>query len=350
MSEPPPGPRAPAVPAGSPVGPASPAASPAELDARAASPAALAAALATRGYIVDDALAMTAFLALRMQRPLFLEGAPGVGKTLLASVLAEVFETRLIRLSCYEGLDLAQAAYEWNYPRQLLALQAHQRRLEAGGAGGAAAGDAADAAAELGGLYRDAFLMRRPLLQAIDAAAERAPVLLIDEIDRADEEFESFLLELLGEFQITIPELGTLRARHRPIVVLTSNRTRDVHDALKRRCLYHWIDYPAFATELEIVRRKVPALAEQLRRRMVAFVQRLRREDLSKLPGVAETVDWAEAIAHIAALGEPGDPAGSGGALDPATVDATLGLLLKYHDDIERVRGALAAQLLAESA
>jgi MoxR-like ATPase len=311
---------------------------------RAASPSlepqALAAALAARGYIVDDALAMTVFLALRMQRPLFLEGAPGVGKTLLASVLAEVFETRLIRLSCYEGLDLAQAAYEWNYPRQLLALQTHQRRTEA-----APAGDAA-ADAELGDLYRDAFLMRRPLLQAIDAAAERAPVLLIDEIDRADEEFESFLLELLGEFQITIPELGTLRARHRPIVVLTSNRTRDVHDALKRRCLYHWIDYPAFATELEIVRRKVPALAEQLRRRVVAFVQRLRREDLSKLPGVAETVDWAEAISHIAGLAGPS----AGGALDAATVDATLGLLLKYHDDIERVRGAFAAELLAESA
>jgi MoxR-like ATPase len=298
----------------------------------------LAAALADHGYIVDDSLAMTAFLALRMQRPLFLEGAPGVGKTLLASVLAEVFETRLIRLPCYEGLDLAQAAYEWNYPRQLLALQAHGRRGAAGEPPGVA-GDADDA--ELGNLYGEAFLMRRPLLQAIDAAADRAPVLLIDEIDRADEEFESFLLELLGEFQITIPELGTLRARHRPIVVLTSNRTRDVHDALKRRCLYHWIDYPAFATEIEIVRRKVPGLADHLRCRAVAFVQRLRREDLSKLPGVAETVDWAEALSHVA---------GSAAALDPATVDATLGLLLKYHDDIERVRGALGAQLLAESA
>ncbi|TMQ03709.1 MAG: MoxR family ATPase [Deltaproteobacteria bacterium] len=271
---------------------------------------------------------MTVYLALRMQRPLFLEGAPGVGMTLLASGLAEVFDTRLIRLSCYEGLDLAQAAYEWNYPRQLLALQAHGR---------SAADDAA-----IDDLYRDAFLMRRPLLQAIDAAAERAPVLLIDEIDRADDEFESFLLELLGEFQITIPELGTIRARHRPIVVLTSNRTRDVHDALKRRCLYHWIDYPSLATEVEIVRRKVPGLGEQLRRRVVAFVQRLRREDLSKLPGVAETVDWAEAMSHVADAGA--------GALEPATVDATLGLLLKYHDDIERVRGPLVEQLLAESA
>jgi len=293
---------------------------------------ALADQLAARGYIVDDALAMSVFLALRMQRPLFLEGAPGVGKTLLASMLAQLFETRLIRLQCYEGLDLAQAAYEWNYPRQLLALQA-QRRPEAGGPADQAGPAATD------DLYREAFLLKRPLLQAIDAAAERAPVLLIDEIDRADEEFESFLLELLGDFQITIPELGTLTARHRPIVVLTSNRTRDVHDALKRRCLYHWIDYPTLATELEIVRRKVPALAEHLRRRVVAFVQRLRREDLSKLPGVAETVDWAEAISHV-----------GGATLDPPTVDATLGLLLKYHDDIERVRGPLARQLLAESA
>ncbi|HEX7839488.1 MAG TPA: MoxR family ATPase [Kofleriaceae bacterium] len=302
----------------------------------ATSPEVLAVELAARGYIVDDALAMTVFLALRMQRPLFLEGAPGVGKTLLASVLAEVFETRLIRLSCYEGLDLAQAAYEWNYPRQLLALQAHGRRSEL------AAGAAPEADAAIEDLYREAFLMRRPLLQAIDAAAERAPVLLIDEIDRADEEFESFLLELLGEFQITIPELGTVKARHRPIVVLTSNRTRDVHDALKRRCLYHWIDYPSLATEVEIVRRKVPGLADALRRRVVAFVQRLRREDLSKLPGVAETVDWAEAISYVADTGS--------GALEPEAVDATLGLLLKYHDDIERVRGPLAQQLLAESA
>jgi MoxR-like ATPase len=287
---------------------------------------ALADQLATRGYLVDDALAMSVFLALRMERPLFLEGAPGVGKTLLASVLAELFETRLIRLQCYEGLDLAQAAYEWNYPRQLLALQAQGRA-------GIDTGTATD------DLYREAFLLKRPLLQAIDAAAERAPVLLIDEIDRADEEFESFLLELLGDFQITIPELGTLKARHRPIIVLTSNRTRDVHDALKRRCLYHWIDYPTLATELEIVRRKVPALGDHLRRSVVAFVQRLRREDLSKLPGVAETVDWAEAISYV-----------GGATLDPPTVDATLGLLLKYHDDLERVRGPMVAGFLAEQA
>jgi MoxR-like ATPase len=282
---------------------------------------ALAERLAEHGYIVDDALAMTVFLALRMQRPLFLEGAPGVGKTLLAGVLAELFETRLIRLQCYEGLDLSQAAYEWNYPRQLLELQAHGR--------------APSDALATDGLYREELLVKRPLLQAIDAAADRAPVLLIDEIDRADEEFESFLLELLGDFQITIPELGTIRARHRPIVVLTSNRTRDVHDALKRRCLYHWIDYPTLATEVEIVRRKVPALGEPLRLRVVEFVQRLRREDLSKLPGVAETVDWAEALTHV-----------GNAALDAATVDATLGLLLKYRDDIERVRGAKVAELL----
>jgi MoxR-like ATPase len=288
--------------------------------------------LAALGYIVDDALAMSVFLALRMQRPLFLEGAPGVGKTLLASVLAELFATRLIRLQCYEGLDISQAAYEWNYPRQLLELQAHRA--------GAHAPDGAEGhATATDDLYREAFLLKRPLLQAIDAAADTAPVLLIDEIDRADEEFESFLLELLGDFQITIPELGTVKARHRPIVVLTSNRTRDVHDALKRRCLYHWIDYPAFATEVEIVRRKVPGLGEHLRRRVVAFVQRLRREDLAKLPGVAETVDWAEAIMHLG----PDE-------LDAATVDATLGLLVKVHDDIERVRGAMVEQLLAESA
>jgi MoxR-like ATPase len=294
---------------------------------------ALAERLAAHGYIVDDALAMSVFLALRMQRPLFLEGAPGVGKTLLAAVLAELFETRLIRLQCYEGLDISQAAYEWNYPRQLLELQARSA--------GPAGSDARAATAATDDLYREAFLLKRPLLQAIDAAAERPPVLLIDEIDRADEEFESFLLELLGDFQITIPELGTLKARHRPIVVLTSNRTRDVHDALKRRCLYHWIDYPALATEVEIVRRKVPALGEHLRSRVVAFVQRLRREDLSKLPGVAETVDWAEAIAQVS-------PAGAAD-LDAATVDATLGLLLKYRDDIERVRGPFVAEILGES-
>jgi MoxR-like ATPase len=252
-----------------------------------------------------------------MQRPLFVEGAPGVGKTLLARVLAEALEVQLVRLQCHEGLDLAQAAYEWNYPRQLLELQAH-------------------AGAEVASLYREDMLLRRPLLQAIDAAHTKSPVLLIDEIDRADEEFESFLLELLSEFQITIPELGTIRAIHKPVVVLTSNRTRDVHDALKRRCLYHWIDYPSVDTELAIVRSHVPTLSDKLAAQVVMFAQRLRREDLAKLPGVAETVDWAEALAL---LGIP--------ALSATAVHSTLGLLLKYRDDLERVRGGVD-QILAE--
>jgi MoxR-like ATPase len=273
--------------------------------------------LAAHGYIADDALAMSVYLALRMQRPLFVEGAPGVGKTLLARVLADALEVQLVRLQCHEGLDLAQAAYEWNYPRQLLELQAH-------------------AGAEVASLYRDDMLLRRPLLQAIDAAHTRSPVLLIDEIDRADEEFESFLLELLSEFQITIPELGTIRAVHKPVVVLTSNRTRDVHDALKRRCLYHWIDYPSVDTELAIVRSHVPTLSDKLAAQVVMFAQRLRREDLAKLPGVAETVDWAEALAL---LGIP--------ALSATAVHSTLGLLLKYRDDLERVRGGVD-QILAE--
>jgi MoxR-like ATPase len=283
------------------------------------SPEAVRRGLSGHGYIVDDALAMSVFLALRMQRPLFVEGAPGVGKTMLARVLADALETPLIRLQCHEGLDLAQAAYEWNYPRQLLELQA--RGLTTG-------------ASEL---YREDMLLRRPLLQAIDAAHDRAPVLLIDEIDRADEEFESFLLELLSEFQITIPELGTIRARHRPVVVLTSNRTRDVHDALKRRCLYHWIEYPSVETELAIVRTRVPALSDRVAVQVVAFAQRLRREDLSKVPGVAETVDWSEALVALEV-----------DALTAPTVRSTLGLLLKYQDDLEHVRGSLEV-LLAEA-
>jgi MoxR-like ATPase len=281
------------------------------------SPEALRRGLSGHGYIVDDALAMSVYLALRMQRPLFVEGAPGVGKTMLARVLADALGVELVRLQCHEGLDLAQAAYEWNYPRQLLELQAR-------------GGDAAS-------LYREDMLLRRPLLQAIDASRTQAPVLLIDEIDRADEEFESFLLELLAEFQITIPELGTIRAIKRPIVIVTSNRTRDVHDALKRRCLYHWIDYPTAATELAIVRARVPQLADRLAAQVVAFVQRVRREDLAKVPGIAESVDWAEAIAllDLPALAAP-------------AVKATLGLLFKYHDDLDRIRASLEP-LLAEA-
>jgi MoxR-like ATPase len=281
------------------------------------SPDAVARDLAAHGYIADDALATSVFLALRMQRPLFVEGAPGVGKTMLARVLAEALATPLIRLQCHEGLDLAQAAYEWNYPRQLLELQAR-------------------GVTDVGELYREDLLLRRPLLQAIHSSNDRAPVLLIDELDRADEEFESFLLELLAESQITIPELGTIRAQHKPIAIITSNRTRDVHDALKRRCLYHWIDYPSFATELAIVRARVPALAAPLGPRVVAFVQRLRKEDLAKLPGIAETVDWSEALAEL-------DVA----TLDPRVVRSTLGLLLKYHDDLERLRGPILDELVA---
>ncbi len=284
-----------------------------------ASPQAVRALLGRHDYVADDALAMSVFLALRMGRPLFLEGAPGVGKTLLAQVLAQAFAAPLIRLQCFEGLDLAQAAYEWNYPRQLLELQAAR-----GGEGGGSAS-----------VFTEAFLLKRPLLQAIDAAHHRPPVLLIDELDRADEEFESFLLELLSDFQLSIPELGTLKAVHRPVVVLTSNRTRDVHDALKRRCVYHWIDYPDAATEADIVGRKVPGLAEAVRRQVVAFVQRLRAEDLVKVPGVAETVDWAEALGH---LGVP--------ALTPEAAMATLGVLLKAREDIARVRGGLGRTLL----
>jgi MoxR-like ATPase len=296
--------------------------------------ATLLAALDDASYLADEPLGTALFLAARMGQPILLEGEPGVGKTEAAKALASVLDTPLIRLQCYEGLTSAEALYEWNYPRQLLAIRLAEARGEA---------------PRESDLFSDEYLLERPLLAALDHPGPRPAVLLIDEVDRGDDEFEAFLFELLAESAVTIPELGTRRAAYPPIVVLTSNRTRDVHDALKRRCLYHWIDYPGFATELEIVRRKVPALAEQLRRRVVAFVQRLRREDLSKLPGVAETVDWAEAIAHVAGLA--GAPAGGpGGALDPATVDATLGLLLKYHDDIERVRGALAAEMLAESA
>ena len=269
-------------------------------------------------YVPSRELATTVFLALKLQRPLFLEGEPGTGKTEIARTLATMLGRPLIRLQCFEGLDLAQAAYEWNYPRQLLELQAAR-------------------AGEVGArsVFTEAFLLKRPLLQAIDAAHRSAPVLLIDELDRADEEFESFLLELLSDFQLTIPELGTLKAVHRPVVVLTSNRTRDVHDALKRRCVYHWIDYPSEATEVDIVGRQVPGLPEAVRRQVVAFVQRLRLEELAKVPGVAETVDWAQALTHLDAV-----------ELTPEAAEASLGVLLKSREDIARVRGGLARSLL----
>jgi len=279
--------------------------------------------LASADYITDTGLATSVFLALRMQKALFLEGEPGVGKTEVAKVLAQTLDTELIRLQCYEGLDLAQAAYEWNYPRQLLDIQAKS-----------AAGSHTDAS----DLFRREMLLERPLLRAIDAAHARSPVLLIDELDRADEEFESFLLELLSDFQITVPELGTLEAEHIPVVVITSNRTREVHDALKRRCVYCWIDYPSAEKELEILRRKVPGIEARLSAQVVDFVHRLRREDLLKLPGVAETLDWATALGHLDAR-----------SLDAATVDRSLGLLLKYQDDIDKMRGALAARLVEEA-
>ncbi|MEM8605979.1 MAG: MoxR family ATPase [Myxococcota bacterium] len=261
-------------------------------------------ALQKEGYVADSSLAMSVFLAVKMGRPLFLEGAPGVGKTEVARVLSRVLRAELIRLQCYEGLDVHQALYEWNYRKQLLQLQAKQTE-------------------DLGEIYDASYLLKRPLLRAIDPDRTDAPVLLIDEIDRADDEFESFLLELLADFQVTIPELGTIRAAHRPLVVLTSNRTRDVHDALKRRCIYCWIDYPSVDKELAIVAAKVPALSENLRRQAVAAVQRLRREDLVKPPGVAETLDWAEALLHLGVA-----------ELEAPEVRQTLGVLLKNQEDL----------------
>jgi MoxR-like ATPase len=268
-------------------------------------------ALGDQGYVSDPNLSMSLFLALKMRRPLFLEGAPGVGKTEVARVLGKAFETELIRLQCYEGLDVHHALYEWNYRRQLLRLQAGQNE-------------------ELGEIYSDEYLLKRPLLQAIDPTREKSAVLLIDEIDRADDEFESFLLELLGDFQITIPEIGRIEAVHRPIVVLTSNRTREIHDALKRRCIYCWIDYPSFDKELSIVSVKVPDLAAHVQRQAVALIQRLRREDLLKPPGISETLDWAEALMHLGVL-----------ELETADIQKTLGVVLKNQEDISVVRELL---------
>jgi MoxR-like ATPase len=276
--------------------------------------------LEDQGYFADADLATSLFLAMRMGKALFLEGEPGVGKTEVARVLSTALATPLIRLQCYEGLDANHALYEWDYPRQMLAIQAR----------GSDEGDVRD-------LFSEEFLLRRPLLQAIDRSHERAPVLLIDELDRADEEFESFLLELLGDFQITVPELGTFRADHPPVTIITSNRTREIHDALKRRCIYHWIDYPTAERELRIVLHKVPEAGPLLAEQVVAFVQRLRDEELYKLPGVAESLDWARALTHLSAE-----------RLDANVVDRTLGLLLKYQDDVDLVRGQKVAEVLAE--
>ena len=281
-------------------------------------------ALARHAYVADVGLATSLFLALKMGKALLLEGEPGVGKTEVAKVLSLMFSTPLIRLQCYEGIDISQAVYEWNYPRQLLELQARRPSSD---------DDTATAH-----LYTEAFLLKRPLLQAIDPAHDAAPVLLIDELDRADEEFESFLLELLSDFQISIPELGTLRAKHRPIIIITSNRTRDLHDALKRRCVYHWIDYPTRAKELEIVHCKAPGISERLAAQVVDFVQAVRREDLTKHPGVAETLDWVAALEHLGIH-----------ELNGAAVQATLGIILKYQDDVDKLRGPLADTLLAQT-
>jgi MoxR-like ATPase len=267
-------------------------------------------------YIGDRALATSIYLALRLGKPLFIEGEAGVGKTEAAKVMAEVLGARLIRLQCYEGIDLAHAVYEWNYPRQLL----HIRLLN----------DSADRQAAEKEIFSPEFLLRRPLLDAIDNADEVPPVLLIDEIDRSDEEFEAFLLELLSDFQVSIPELGTIRAKQPPFVVITSNRTREVHDALKRRCLYHWIDYPSLEKEVAIVRARAPEAADQLAHEVAALVHGLRELDLYKVPGVAETLDWARSLAALGAA-----------RIDVSLVDATLGAALKYQEDLERARQAV---------
>ena len=275
----------------------------------------LQAALREKSYVADRGLATAVYLAAKLQKPLFLEGEPGVGKTEIAKVISSLLDTELIRLQCYEGLDVNQAVYEWNYTRQIM----HIRTVEA--QGGSISEDE---------LFGEKFLLRRPLLQAIEESREKAKVLLIDEVDRSDEEFEAFLLELLSDFQITIPEIGTVKAENRPFVVLTSNRTRELHDALKRRCIYFWIDYPSFHKELEIVQTKVPNASAQLARQVTAFVQELRQEELYKVPGIAESIDWVTALVALDQT-----------ALDESIVADTLGVILKYQDDVEQVRANL---------
>jgi len=281
--------------------------------------------LAAGEYVAERSLATAVFLALRMGRPLFLEGEAGVGKTEVAKVLARTLGRPLVRLQCYEGLDIAAAVYEWNYARQMIEI----RLAEAGGE------HSREALAQ--DVFSERFLIRRPILQALEGKPGETPVLLIDELDRTDEPFEAYLLEVLSDFQVTIPEIGTIQAQEPPIVVITSNRTREIHDAIKRRCLYHWVDYPTAERELEILRRKAPGAGERLRREVVAFVQRLRSMDLFKLPGVAETIDWSKALVELDRV-----------ALDPDTLNDTLGVLLKYQDDIARVQGSEAARILSE--
>ena len=280
------------------------------------------------GYVADRPLATVLFLALRLGRPLFLEGEAGVGKTEIAKTLAAALGRRLIRLQCYEGLDVASAVYEWNYAGQMMAI-----RLAEAAAGGA--GGAVDRAGLEADVFSTRFLVRRPLLEALGPQEGGPPVLLIDELDRTDEAFEAFLLEILSDFQVTVPELGTIRADSPPIVVVTSNRTREIHDALKRRCLYHWVDYPSVERELAIVRRRLPGVAERLAREVVGFVQALRSRELFKAPGVAETLDWAQALVELDAV-----------ALDPGLVADTLGVLLKYQDDIGRMEASEVRRVL----
>jgi MoxR-like ATPase len=279
--------------------------------------------LAGADYLADRSLATVLFLALKMGRPIFFEGEAGVGKTEIGKVLASTLGRRLIRLQCYEGLDVAAAVYEWNYAAQMISI----RIAEAGGEG--------DRERLTHDVFSERFLIKRALLQALEPDAAGPPVLLIDELDRSDEAFEAYLLEVLADYQITIPELGTIKAAKPPIVVITSNRTREIHDALKRRCLYHWVGYPSAARELEIVRTKVPGISNKLSVQIVDFVQALRKQDLFKSPGVAETLDWAQALAELDAV-----------ALDPATVSDTLGVLLKYQDDIARLEGGKVKELL----
>ena len=288
--------------------------------------------LARADYVAERSLATAVFLSLKMGRPLFLEGEAGVGKTEIAKVLAHALGRRLVRLQCYEGLDVSSAVYEWNYSRQMIEI----RLAEAEGVGpGEASGHRRERIAQ--DIFSEKFLIRRPLLQALEGDVAGPPVLLIDELDRTDEPFEAYLLEVLSDFQVTIPELGTIRAKEPPVVVITSNRTREIHDAIKRRCFYHWVDYPDASRELEILRRKAPGASERLSREVVAFVQKLRKMDLFKLPGVAETIDWSKALVVLDRL-----------ALDPQTVNDTLGALLKYQDDIGRIKGSEAERLLAE--
>jgi MoxR-like ATPase len=275
-------------------------------------------------YVADRGLATSIYLALKLERPLFVEGEAGVGKTEIAKVLAEILSADLIRLQCYEGIDASQAVYEWSYTRQMMHIRLSESRKEK---------------LEEKELFGPEFLLERPLLKAIDPKAKRARVLLIDEIDRSDEEFEAFLLELLSDFQITIPEIGTIQAKQKPVVVITSNRTREVHDALKRRCLYFWIDYPTFQKELEIVRTKLPEASEKLSSQVTRFVQELRQMELYKVPGIAETLDWTRALVAL-----------DKEALDESVVEETLGALLKYRDDIDRVRGERTKAILTHVA